>query len=86
MVLFEVSHYLKEKPMYEQGFILMSHLSTLSIGVGPGGEVFSTYPFFVIGVLHLVTSGVLGIGGIYHSIFGPDKLEETSLGTLYSFS
>lgn len=86
MVLFEVSHYLKEKPMYEQGFILMPHLTSLSIGAGPGGEVLSTYPFFVVGVLHLITSGVLGIGGVYHSIFGPDKLEETSLGAYYSFS
>ena len=86
MVLFEVSHYLKEKPIYEQGFILIPHLTTLSIGVGPGGEIVSIYPLFVVGVLHLLASGVLGIGGVYHSVFGPDRLEETSLGSYYAFS
>merc|ERR1711972_90358 len=67
MTLFELSHYVSEKPLYEQGFILLPHLSTLSFGVGPGGEVASTSPYFIIGSLHLVSSGVLGLGGIYHS-------------------
>ena len=26
-------------------------------------------------MLHLISSGVLGFGGIYHSLFGPDTLE-----------
>jgi photosystem II CP43 chlorophyll apoprotein len=58
----------------------------LAYGSGPGGEIISTYPSFIIGVIHLVSSGVLGLGGIYHSIFGPEKLEETSLGRPFSFS
>merc|ERR1711976_771469 len=46
MSLFELSHYVKEKPLYEQGFILLPHLSTLAYGVGPGGEITDVYAFF----------------------------------------
>merc|ERR1711920_864396 len=52
MTLFELSHYVKEKPLYEQGFILLPHLTTLSFGAGPGGDVSDVYAFFVIAVLH----------------------------------
>ena len=45
MSLFEAAHYVSEKSIYEQGFILVSHMATLSFGVGPGGEIYSTYPF-----------------------------------------
>ena len=53
MNLFEVAHFVPEKPMYEQGLILLPHIATLGYGVGPGGEVIDTYPYFVSGVLHL---------------------------------
>ena len=53
MTLFEVAHYIPEKPLYEQGCILIPHLTTLGWGVGPGGEVTDVYPFFVVGVLTL---------------------------------
>ena len=39
MCLFEVAHYIPEKPLYEQGCILIPHLTTLGWGVGPGGEI-----------------------------------------------
>jgi len=77
MTLFEVSHYIPEKPLYEQGFILLQHLATLGWGVGPGGEILDVYPYFVVGVVHLISSAVLGFGGIYYSIIGPDTLEES---------
>ena len=78
MTLFEVSHFIPEKPLYDQGFILLPHLATLGWGVGPGGEITDIYPYFVVGVLHLISSAVLGFGGIYHSLFGPDTLETNS--------
>ena len=77
MNLFEVAHFVPEKPMYEQGLILLPHLATLGFGVGPGGEVLDTFPYFVSGVLHLISSAVLGFGGVYHSIIGPETLEES---------
>lgn len=78
MTLFEVAHFVPEKPMYEQGFILLPHLATLGWGVGPGGEVVDIFPYFVVGVLHLVSSAVLGLGGIYHALRGPEILENYS--------
>ena len=78
MTLFELSHFIPEKPMYEQGIILLSHLGTLGLGVGPGGEVVDIFPYFVVGVLHIISSAVLGLGGIYHAVRGPDTLEEYS--------
>lgn len=74
MLLFEVSHFIPEKPMYEQGLILMPHVATLGFGVGHGGEIIDIFPFFAIAVIHLIGSAVLGIGGLYHSLRGPDKL------------
>ena len=44
MTLFEVAHYIPEKPLYEQGLILLPHLATLGWGVGPGGEIIDVYP------------------------------------------
>lgn len=74
MLLFEVSHFIPEKPMYEQGLILMPHVATLGFGVGRGGEVIDVFPFFAIAVMHLIGSAVLGMAGVYLSIRGPAKL------------
>jgi photosystem II CP43 chlorophyll apoprotein len=77
MTLFELSHFEPAKPMYEQGLILLPHLATLGWGLGTGvdgSKVVDTWPYFVVGVMHLISSAFLGFGGIYHSIFGPDVL------------
>jgi photosystem II CP43 chlorophyll apoprotein len=78
MTLFEVAHFIPEKPMYEQGLILLPHIASLGWGVGPGGEVIDIFPFFVVGVLHIISSAVLGLGGVYHAVRGPETLEEYS--------
>ena len=82
MTLFEVSHFIPEKPLYEQGFILLPHLATLGWGVGPGGDINDIYPYFVVGVLHLISSAVLGFGGIYHSLFGYDWRDKNKMTTI----
>jgi photosystem II CP43 chlorophyll apoprotein len=75
--LFEVSHFVFEKPIYEQGFILLPHLATLGYGVGPNGEILDIIPYFSVGVIHLISSAVLGFGGVYHALIGPETLEES---------
>ncbi|ASC70151.1 Photosystem II CP43 reaction center protein [Halomicronema hongdechloris C2206] len=74
MLLFEVAHYEPTRSMYEQGCILMAHVATQGFGVGYGGEVTDIFPFFAIGVAHLIGSAVLGFGGVYHALRGPEKL------------
>ena len=80
--LFEVSHFVLERPMYEQGCILLPHLASLGLCIGPGGEVTSLYSYSVIGVLHVISSCIIGLGGLYHSVFSSDRLEESTYGIL----
>ena len=86
MTLFEISHIIYDKPCYEQGLILIPHLATLAFDVGPSGEITGSFDYFVIAVLHLISAGVLAIGGIYHSVIGPGRLEESNYGLVYGYS
>jgi photosystem II CP43 chlorophyll apoprotein len=74
MTLFEITKYNPDIPLGEQGLILLPHLAALGIGVGDGATIVDTYPYFAIGVIHLISSAVLGAGGIYHALLGPEVL------------
>ena len=86
MTLFEVSHYVPERPLYEQGCILLPHLTSLGWGCLPGGEISQSgeFAFFVVGVLHLVSSFILGCGGLYHSLLYQGDLGVT-VGPLWGY-
>ena len=59
-----------------QGFILLPHLFEL------GGNLYS---HFIISILHLISAGILALGGIYHAIVGAERLEETSYSSLFAY-
>lgn len=78
MTLFELSRFDPSRSMFEQGLILLPNLARLGIGIGEGGAIVDTYPYFQIGAIHLISSAFLGAGGLFHVLLGPKKLEERS--------
>jgi photosystem II CP43 chlorophyll apoprotein len=86
MTLFELSHFVFAKPFYDEGQILLPHLATLGFGVVCGGRVYSVAAYFLVGALHLVSSPIIALAGIYHAIFAYERLEETTYGFLFGYS
>ena len=74
--LAEVSRFIPNQSLSEQDLSLIPHMATLGWGVGPGGIIEDTYPYFVIGVLHLVASAVLAAGGLFHAFQPASVLKE----------
>lgn len=65
-------------PLSDQNLSLISNLARLGWGIGENGQIENLYPYFVIGMLHLVASAVLGAGGLFHVFGGPKILKDAT--------
>ena len=54
--LFELSRFNPKFPLYERALILLPNLARLGWGVGAGGKIVHTYPYFPVGAIHLMSS------------------------------
>jgi photosystem II CP43 chlorophyll apoprotein len=78
ITLLEVTRFTPNMPLSEQGLLLIPNLARLGWGIGADGAVIDTYPYFVVGILHLIASAVLGAGGLFHVFRGAPILKDAS--------
>ncbi|MEM8502204.1 MAG: chlorophyll a/b binding light-harvesting protein [Cyanobacteria bacterium P01_D01_bin.1] len=71
-------NYDQSLPLEDQGLALISNISRLGWGLDASGQLNTLYPAFVIGMLHLVASAVLGAGGLFHVFGGPKRLADAN--------
>ncbi|MDJ0679872.1 MAG: chlorophyll a/b binding light-harvesting protein [Xenococcaceae cyanobacterium MO_167.B52] len=76
ITLLEVTNFDPNIAPYDQGLLLIPNLARLGWGVGADGAIVDTYPYFVIGLLHLIGSAVLGAGGLFHVFRGVANLKD----------
>ncbi|MGF1490326.1 MAG: chlorophyll a/b binding light-harvesting protein [Prochloraceae cyanobacterium] len=73
--LLELTNLDPSRSIAEQGLLVIPNLARLGWGVGEGGIIVDTYPYFVIAMLHLIASAVLGAGGLFHTFKGAGILK-----------
>jgi len=83
MVLFELSRFVGDKPLFGQGFILVPHLSMLAPLPPPPALAFHA---FTAAVLHLFSGGPLALGGCFHAPLSSERLGSAAAGSPFSFS
>ena len=79
MVLFELSRFVGDKPLFGQGFILVPHLSMLAPLPPPPALAFHA---FTAAVLHLFSGGPLALGGCFHAPLSSERLGSAAAGSL----
>ena len=77
ITLLELSNLNPNVAISEQGLLLIPNLARLGWGVGANGLVTDTYPYLVIAILHLVSSAILGAGGLFHVFKGVANLKDS---------
>lgn len=78
ITLVELTRLNLEQPLAEQGLLLIPNLARLGWGVGQNGAIVNPYPYFVVAILHLAASAVLGAGGLFHVFRGPAVLKDAT--------
>ncbi len=86
--LFELARYNPDVPMGSQGLVVLPHLAGLGLGGISNGVFTDTYQLLVVGILHLILSGVYAGGGMLHAFRYEEKLEsypETARANKFKF-